>query len=236
MSSDGLRWYEQTAQAEWAPRYLASMVGDSTGAIYIAGGILQSFADRRATSGEVWRSINQGRVWRQINTEETIASGAGNRAVSLLLRAGSDRLIWMTGVNSGYVGTDYESYYKDVWASTNLGRNFYAVNLNTPFGRRDDANGEITDAGLMILAGGYAGTLTGEIYNDGQQTQRLSCTACALHCIAIANTDGAHCLLPSSLQCGCLLTAVTRQLHPQAAVLVAALPSRSPSLTAVLVH
>ena len=178
VSNDGMRWTEQTPAAEWDPRYLASMVGDSTGAIYIAGGILLSNADRRTTSGEVWRSVNQGRVWRQVNTEDTIASGAGVRAVSLLLRSGNDRLIWMTGVNSGYVGTDYESYNKDVWASTNQGRTFYPVNLNSAFGRRDDANGEITDAGLIILAGGYAGTLTGEIYNDGQpQPARL-----ALHC------------------------------------------------------
>jgi len=55
--------------------------------------------------------------------------------------------------------------------STNLGKIFDPVNLNTPFGRRDDSNAEISDGGLIVLAGGYGGTgqgaeRTGEIYND----------------------------------------------------------------------
>jgi len=97
-----------------------------------------------------------------MNTGEgAITNGAGTRSVSLLLSSQSNQLIWMTGVTH-----NPEQYYKDIWVSTNQGRTFAPVNLNAPYGRRDDANGEITDGGLIVMAGGYEGSGTGEIYND----------------------------------------------------------------------
>ena len=179
MSVDGFRWTPQTTDAPFTPVYLANMVGDTTGAIYIAGGIIDLNGlngNPRRSTGDVWMSRTQGRTWTQQhygrNSETNLPSGPGERAVSILLNTQTNALIWLTGVNSGLGQNDpAESYQKDVWVSTNNGRNFHPVNLQTPFGRRDDANAEITDAGLIVLAGGYSGTgqgleSTGEVYND----------------------------------------------------------------------
>ena len=175
-SVDGARWTEQTSAGEFEPVYLANMVGDATGNIYLAGGILELNGNPRRSTGSVWYSANQGRSWRQLTTGFNEATGQptgpGERAVSILLNAQTNTLIWLTGVNTGYsTGDRPESYQKDVWVSTNQGRTFDPINLNTPFGRRDDSNAEITDGGLIVLAGGYGGTgggleRTNEIYND----------------------------------------------------------------------
>ena len=178
MSVDGQKWSLQTADAEFQPVYLANMVGDMNGYIYIAGGIIDLFGarDPRRSTGDVWMSRNQGKTWVQQfygrNPDTNMPQGPGERAVSILLNAQTNTLIWLTGVNSGLGLNDpAESYQKDVWVSTNMGKNFSPVNLQTPFGRRDDSNAEITDAGLIVLAGGYAGTgegleTRGEVYND----------------------------------------------------------------------
>jgi hypothetical protein len=176
MSVDGQRWNEQTSAGEFEPVYLANMVGDTNGLIYVAGGVIDLNGNPRRSTGGVWYSTNQGRRWIQAssgyNPNTGQPTGPGERAVSILLNSQTNALIWLTGVNTGYGINDRpESYQKDVWVSTNAGRSFDPINLNTPFGRRDDANAEITDGGLIVLAGGYSGTgdgleRTGEIYND----------------------------------------------------------------------
>ena len=174
MSADGYRWTNQ-GEGAFDPVYLANMVGDTAGVIYLAGGILDTTGDPRRSTGAVWYSANQGKTWRAassgFNPTTGQPTGPGERAVSILLNSQTNALIWLTGVNTGYGTNDRpESYQKDVWVSTNQGKTFDPINLNTPFGRRDDANAEITDGGLIVLAGGYGGTgdglaTSGEIYN-----------------------------------------------------------------------
>jgi hypothetical protein len=62
MSVDGFRWIEQTSYAEFEPRYLPSMTGDTNGYIYLAGGVLDASGPTRRSSSEVWMSNNQGRT------------------------------------------------------------------------------------------------------------------------------------------------------------------------------
>ena len=183
MSTDGSRWSEQTPAGDFPAVYLASMTSDASNALYLAGGILDLTGNPRQSTAAVWRSGNQGRTWFEMSNGYSTLTGqpnsAGARGVSILLNSDVGQLIWMTGVNTGYAngGTgNPEAYYKDVWASTNGGRTFNPVSLNTPFGRRDDANAEITTGGLIVLAGGYSGTnapgitRNGEAYN-GQTPQ-----------------------------------------------------------------
>ena len=100
---------------------------------------------------------------------DAVNDGPMRRAVAMLLSTSANQLIWLTGVNTGYAQTDidpYEAYQQDAWASSDQGRTWGSVNTNVSYGRRDDANAEITSAGLIVLAGGYAGTRTYERHND----------------------------------------------------------------------
>ena len=195
MTVDGFRWTNQ-GEAAWDPVYKPSMTGDSAGTIYLAGGILDLNANPRRSSGAVWMSSSQGRSWRQVSTgydpRTGMMTGPGERAVSILLSMPSNALLYMTGVNTGVgTGDRPESYQKDVWVSTNQGRAFDPINLNAPFGRRDDASAVVTVGGIVAMVGGYGGTgdglqRQGQIYNVSshrliQRTRRAEkCWCCRL--------------------------------------------------------
>ena len=154
------------------------MVTDTLNNVYIAGGILDdagSDGRPRRSSGEVWMSVaaSLGSRWQKMNQFDdqldAVNDGPSRRAVAMLLSTAQNQLIWLTGVNTGYGPADvdpYESYLADAWSSNNNGKTWGQVNNNVSYGRRDDSNAEITAAGLIVLAGGYAGTLTEERHND----------------------------------------------------------------------
>jgi len=175
-STTGVTWTVQTDAALWAPRFFPNMIADSNNRLYIVGGILQNSGNPRDDSNEVWVSSNQGRSWSQqaqlLPPERTPVG----RGVAILLNSGSiwgaenNALIWMTGVDTARQnpqnGDDPLSYLSDIWASGDAGKSWNAVTLAATFGRRDDANAEITNGGLIVLAGGYGGTGTREVFND----------------------------------------------------------------------
>ena len=174
-SLDGVSWQLRTENA-WTPRYFASMVADTANNVYVAGGILDDSGRDgmpRQSSGQVYRTTAQsgGQSWQLMNNfnddYDAVNDGPSRRAVSMLLSTAANHLIWLTGVNTGYGQNDpYESYMQDAWASSDAGKTWGQINSNVSYGRRDDANAEITAGGLIVLAGGYAGTRTFERYND----------------------------------------------------------------------
>ena len=159
MSVDGSRWSLRSDIP--IPVYYPAMTGDTAGAIYLAGGILD-FDNPRTSSRDVWSSTNQGRSWRLVNFNNG-DDAPGARAASILLSTPTNALLWMTGVDTSSPPGRAAAYQQDVWLSTNQGRRFDPLTLSSPFGRRDDANGLMSSAGLVLVVGGYA---LGEGYND----------------------------------------------------------------------
>ena len=162
MSTDGQRWNQQADAAEFEPVYYPSMASDTSGYVYLAGGILQLNSSPRYSSREVWRSTDLGRNWRLMssgyNHRTGMPMGPAARAVSALIATPSNALLYMTGVNTETsINNSPDSYFEDVWASTNQGRTFDPINLNTQFGRRDDTRVDITSSGIVAMAGGYGG-------------------------------------------------------------------------------
>lgn len=154
-SVDGASWTRTTDEAAFDPRHFASLVADSSDRLILTGGIL----DGRKSSDEAWRSQDQGRTWSKMTSS---ADRPGGRGVSILLSSGSvwgtdPVLLWLTGVDVEQPTDKKESYYQDIWASRNLGRDWTAVTMTASYGRRDDSNAEITPGGMIVLAGGFVG-------------------------------------------------------------------------------
>jgi hypothetical protein len=154
-------WVRATAAASWSPRYLASMTSDSTGVLYIAGGIL-SFVGVRPSANDVWMSVNKGVDW---SVRSTGNDSPGQRGVSLLLSGAPSQLLWLTGVNTGVTPS---TYYADSWASSDSGTTWGQATGAAAFGPRDDANGEVFLNGIIVITAGYREGQTDEILNDGQ--------------------------------------------------------------------
>ena len=51
-------------------------------------------------------------------------------------------------------GQDQLENVNEVWASSDLGKTWSAINVKAPFAQRDAFNGEITKDGLIIIAAG----------------------------------------------------------------------------------
>ena len=221
MSTNGFVWSEQSAAAEFDPVYLASMTGDSMGNLFIAGGVLEIGGNPRMSSGRVWMSTaaSAGRQWRMMSDAvdaNGVSSGPGARAVSILLSTPRNELLWLSGVNTGTYTNNPLSYRSDVWVSTNQGRSFNPITLNSAWGRRDDANAEITTGGLTVLAAGYGGTTAtaqGEIFNGQllrhatdhtRSTSSLSLIRCSItHVVACSLFGVSDCTVVRCLgECG----------------------------------
>jgi hypothetical protein len=159
------KWTLATANAPWAPRFLASMTSDSTGTLYIAGGILAFAGVTRAAANDVWRSTNGGVGW---TPQFTGAGGPAQRGVALLLSGAPSQLLWTTGVNTG-VSPSVD--FADSWASSDGGATWGQANPLSVFGRRDDANGEVMGNGILVITAGFRsalGPVPQETLNDGQ--------------------------------------------------------------------
>ena len=174
MSLDGILWRLQSDSAPFPPVYQASMTADSTGRLYLVGGVLQmNKANPRMTSSEVWSSTTQGRTWSPMLSgfdSQGQPLGPSARAAAQLLAMPTGQLLWMTGVNPGLtVGDSVDSYLKDTWISSSQGRGWGGLTLPGPgsFGRRADARAVVTAEGVLWLAAGYSGGTRdqAEVYN-----------------------------------------------------------------------
>ena len=158
-------WTRATDAAPFSPRYLASMTSDSTGAVYVAGGILALGGNVRPTANDVWMSVDGGVTW---TSQFAGGTAPGQRGVSLLVSGAPSQLLWMTGVDTG---VNPSVYYPDSWASSDSGKTWGRATGAASFGPRDDANGEVFGNGMLVVTGGYTsggGGLPAQILNDGQ--------------------------------------------------------------------
>ena len=150
-SSDGKTWAVANSGALNAispSRELAAAIVDSLGYLYVSGG-------RRCgeTNGleDVWRSTDRGRTWTKRNT---VNVPFGMRLVHLLLNFQSSSKLLGANVLMVLGGWTGGSDRNDVWASSDGGARWELITLGAAWDSRDDANGEITDAGLLIVSGG----------------------------------------------------------------------------------
>ena len=163
----GITWLLRGSANPTPARKFASAISDSANNLYILGG--HRCSDWQ-TQYDVWMSANQGATWQQ----QTANSNVDGPAVGILLnipvaaRATGlnfrDALLYTTGWNGGI---DYNT----VFLSVNQGRNWVKYPGAAAFSARDDANGEVTKEGLIVIVGGkheftVSGNLSTEFYND----------------------------------------------------------------------
>ena len=146
-SSDGKTWNVKNNNAFGPAREYAAAITDSNGYLYVSGG-------RNCAAGtgltDLWRSTDQGQTWTGRNTNVPF----GPRLVHLLLnhrqpnKLGGANVLMVLG---GWTGSADRN---DIWASSDGGNAWQLITLGAGWDSRDDMNGEITDAGLLIVSGG----------------------------------------------------------------------------------
>ena len=171
MSADGgATWRMQGNTAPLPARKFGAAISDGAGNLYVMGG--HSCTDW-ATQYDVWMSTNQGSSWQVRNSQVTVSGPAVGILLSVAVAPGvlaqnrftfRDALVYTTGWN-GAVD------YNEVYISTNQGTSWHTYFSAASFSARDDANGEVTRDGLIIIVGGkheytVGGTTIQEYYND----------------------------------------------------------------------
>ena len=166
-SSDAKRWVNINSGAQNAinpAREYAAAITDSKGVLYVTGG-------RRCgtTNGleDVWRSTDRGASW----TRRVALAPWGFRLSHLLLSVKSTRISGQPDVLIQMGGWTGGSDRNDVWASSDGGAKWEMITLGAAWDSRDDMNGEVTPAGLLIVSGGKSEKQIGanrvdEVYND----------------------------------------------------------------------
>ena len=169
-TTNGLQWTNQytpaTTRRITPARLYAGAIGDSRGNIYVSGGRACTGANTASVErNDVWMSADKGKTW----TQQTATAAFPRRAVHQMLSwnsktLGKDTLI----VFSGWSGT---GDYNDVYASSDQGKQWRVLTAMAPWMSRDDANAEVTSAGLIVLTAGKSerqvnGQTVTEILND----------------------------------------------------------------------
>ena len=165
-STDGKTWTNQIN-----PRSrLFSPLRDETVAVADSIGRLYLMAGRRcpdkASLNDVWTSSDQGQNWQL----QTGAASWSKRIAPFVLHVksatlGSDTLLLFGGVDS-------TGDRNDVWATTTLGKTWVRMTDQAPWPSRNNANAEVTKAGLIVVTAGKHDRPDGfrEYLNDGQCT------------------------------------------------------------------
>ena len=129
-------------------REYAAAITDSNGYVYVSGG-RQCYTNNGLE--DVWRSTDKGRTWQKRNQNNV---PFGMRLVHLLLNFQAPNKLAGTNVLMVLGGWTGGSDRNDVWASSDGGAVWQLITLGAGWDSRDDMNGEITTAGLLIVSGG----------------------------------------------------------------------------------
>lgn len=146
----GAHWIQMTAVAEWSARDTQSVVSLPDGSIVLTGGKDASFY----SLGDVWRSTDKGATWVEMTASAEWDIRSYHTSVSL-----SDGSIIVMG---GYSYVDLpsppwylETYYKDVWRSTNNGATWVQMTDNAGWGERSGHNSVSLIDNSIVLIGGW---------------------------------------------------------------------------------
>ena len=140
----------------------AAAITDSAGYLYVSGG-RQCYTS--AGLNDVWRSTDRGKTW----SIRTNSVPFGPRLVHLLLNFQANNKLGSANVQMVLGGWTGSADRNDIWATSDGGVVWQLITLGAGWESRDDMNGELTNAGLLIVTGGKSERAPGiptEIHND----------------------------------------------------------------------
>ena len=143
-TDNGLTWYQQTASALWGPRWghTASVMTD--GSIILTGGYSPSIP---GVLNDVWRSTDKGVTWIQRTAS---APWAGRMGHSAIVGPTGTLLYIMAG------NTASETYYNDVWVSSDYGATWTEKTPSAGWSIRTGACAAgFPDGSFVLTCGGY---------------------------------------------------------------------------------
>lgn len=152
-TDNGVNWTLVRASCEWEPRYGHSSVVLSDGTIIIMGGRSLSSV---GYYNDVWKSNNEGNTWTKINTGTMWTEREGHSTVVL-----SNNTIILMG---GYSNINrINTFFNDVWQSTNGGINWTKVVENAQWSRRSYHTSVVLKDNTILL---FNGQIQGNFIND----------------------------------------------------------------------
>ena len=160
MSTNGQQWdNQQLRQGATFPRgrKFASAITDSLNNLFLMGGQTCDWVQLY----DIWQSSDQGRTWQARNQNLPVSGPIAGVLlnVPVTVRAGAgitEALIYTTG-------WDGNSDFNDVSVSTDKGASWQVITNSAAFTNRDDANGEVTRDGIIVIMGGKRETVINQV-------------------------------------------------------------------------
>ena len=160
VSTNVLTWrpVTQSPQYPYQTRNLPNLVVNSQNHLIRIAGQANGFQN------DVYLSSDTGRSWR---TQTTTAPFAERFTATAFNLRSADNL---GGADVVYVigGRSSRDNYNDVWASSDEGRTWVAINPSAPFMQRSSAGGVVTKDGVLVIVGGFADD------DEGQFNQKIA--------------------------------------------------------------
>lgn len=148
-------WTVVTTAAAFPGRERPACLVDSDNNVYVFGGNLETTS---ASVNDIWSSVGGTAAWTRITA--TAAWGIREGQGMVVMKT-NDRLMSATGeimvMAYGLMyNTDNNQRMNDVWVSRDRARSWQRVNAGA-FPSRQDANIAVSDANVLVVAGGDCG-------------------------------------------------------------------------------
>ena len=154
----GATWTEVTAPAIWSGRDGPANAATEDGTLVIAGGFASPNALR-----DVWRTADEGLTWQLATSEAAWPKRRGSKMLAI-----HDNGLLLIG---GFAHNPSNTWYADVWLSTDYGSTWTIVTDNPGWSARMRLGGAVLSDGTVVIAGGWsASSRTSDVWtstNDG---------------------------------------------------------------------
>jgi hypothetical protein len=149
MSTNAVSWRPQVGREPFhASGFYPAVVANSQGHIIEATG-----GDRSTLGNDVWMSSDQAKNWRLMTTAAPFSPRYAQ--ASMNWRSPDKDIMYVIGGQASYDNLN------DVWATSDEGRTWAAINPAGPFPQRHLGGSAVTKDGLLILTGGFADEVAG---------------------------------------------------------------------------
>jgi len=168
-TDDGRTWNSLGRAGEYEPRAWSSCIVSYDSSIVLTAGLGAPYyvksEVRQDSFNDVWRSRDRGTSWQRMTDKAPWAARFETLTFSARMPVApkQDIMYVIGGATPAYISGGSDTYYNDVWASSDYGVTWAMITNNAPWEGRWGHSGVVTRDGAIVF---YGGAVRDDLYAE----------------------------------------------------------------------